>query len=176
MDMTKLGQFLQALRKEQGLTQEQLGQEIGVSGKTISRWETGTYMPPVDALLTLSERYGVTINELLSGQRIAPAEQAAKADETLAAVLRENAAFTLKERQSYWQDKWLREHRVAFILYMLTMAALLLIALLQDSAAPAALAVCAIASTVFVAAMNNARAGYVEHHLYDEALADRREP
>ena len=45
MDMTKMGTFLQTLRKEQGLTQEQLGEKLHISSKTISRWETGTYMP-----------------------------------------------------------------------------------------------------------------------------------
>ena len=47
MDMSKMGAFLQTLRREQGLTQEQLGEKLHISGKTISRWETGTYMPPV---------------------------------------------------------------------------------------------------------------------------------
>ena len=41
MDMTKMGTFLQALRKEQNLTQEQLGEKLHISSKTISRWETG---------------------------------------------------------------------------------------------------------------------------------------
>ena len=41
MDMTKMGAFLQALRRELGLTQEQLGEELHVSAKTVSRWETG---------------------------------------------------------------------------------------------------------------------------------------
>ena len=47
MDMQKIGSFLAALRKERNLTQDELGAQIGVTNKTISRWETGNYLPPV---------------------------------------------------------------------------------------------------------------------------------
>ncbi|MDE5729583.1 MAG: helix-turn-helix transcriptional regulator, partial [Clostridia bacterium] len=57
MDMIKIGKFLCELRKEQNLTQEQLGEELGVSNKTISRWEPGTYLPPVEMLQLLSDKY-----------------------------------------------------------------------------------------------------------------------
>ena len=46
MDMISIGKFIAALRKEKGLTQEQLGEKLGVTNKTVSRWETGTYLPP----------------------------------------------------------------------------------------------------------------------------------
>lgn len=50
MDTKKVGAFLKKLRKENNMTQEQLGERIGVTNKTISRWETGNYMPPVECL------------------------------------------------------------------------------------------------------------------------------
>ena len=46
MDLQKTGKFISNLRKEKGLTQEQLGEKLGVTNKTVSRWETGTYLPP----------------------------------------------------------------------------------------------------------------------------------
>ena len=49
MDMKAIGAYLAELRKARGLTQEQLGEEIGVSNKTVSRRERGTYLPPVGA-------------------------------------------------------------------------------------------------------------------------------
>lgn len=70
MDMQKIGAFLAELRKEQNLTQEELGEELGVTNKTVSRWENGNYLPPVELLQMLSKRYGVSINELLSGERL----------------------------------------------------------------------------------------------------------
>ena len=56
MDMVKMGSFLAELRKEHSLTQAELGDKLGVTNKTISRWETGNYMPPVEMLEELFGR------------------------------------------------------------------------------------------------------------------------
>ena len=48
MDMVKMGCFLAELRKQHNLTQAELGEKLGVTNKTVSRWETGNYMPPVE--------------------------------------------------------------------------------------------------------------------------------
>ena len=70
MDMQKVGTFLSELRKERNLTQDELGEQIGVTNKTVSRWENGNYLPPAEMLQILSELYDVSINELLSGGRL----------------------------------------------------------------------------------------------------------
>lgn len=70
MDMQKTGMFLSQLRKEKNLTQDQLGEQIGVTNKTVSRWENGNYLPPVEILQILSKLYAVSINELISGERL----------------------------------------------------------------------------------------------------------
>ena len=70
MDMQKIGNFLAKLRKENNLTQNELGEQIGVTNKTISRWENGNYLPPVEMLQILANIYGVSINEILNGERI----------------------------------------------------------------------------------------------------------
>lgn len=70
MDIQKIGIFLAELRKEKALTQDELGEKIGVTNKTVSRWENGNYLPPVEILQILSNFYDVSINELLSGERL----------------------------------------------------------------------------------------------------------
>ncbi|MDE6870006.1 MAG: helix-turn-helix domain-containing protein [Clostridia bacterium] len=70
MDMQKIGNFLAELRKSKNLTQDELGEQIGVTNKTVSRWENGNYLPPVEMLQMLSKLYDVSINELLSGARL----------------------------------------------------------------------------------------------------------
>ena len=70
MDTQKIGKFIAACRKEKGMTQVQLGEQLGVTAKTISRWENGNYMPDLSLLMPLSEILGVSLNELLSGERI----------------------------------------------------------------------------------------------------------
>lgn len=97
MDIRKVGHFLAALRKERGLTQDELGQKVGVTNKTISRWETGTYLPPAESLETLSEFYGITINEILSGQRLEASQYQQKAEENIAAVMKQGN-FSKREK------------------------------------------------------------------------------
>ena len=69
MDQIKIGEFLRTLRKEKGLTQEQLADELQVSGRTVSRWETGSNMPDISLLVEIAEFYDVTIPELIDGER-----------------------------------------------------------------------------------------------------------
>ena len=168
MDMSKMGAFLQELRKEHGLTQEQLGEKLHISSKTISRWETGTYMPPVEMLLALSELYGVSMNELVAGARLTPEELPEKAEENLAAVMKDNAAFQLEERRDYWREKWLTDHRWTIALLVGVFAAASLLFLSLDQVKPVAfIALISIGLAVF---LRNRRDDYVEHHLYDDML------
>ena len=74
MDMVKMGRFLAELRKEHHFTQAELGEKLGVTNKTISRWETGNYMPPVEMLEQLSTLYDLSINELLCGKKLTAEE------------------------------------------------------------------------------------------------------
>lgn len=83
MDTVKIGKFLKELRKEHELTQEQLGEKIGVTNKTISRWENGNYLPPAESLIMLSDIYSVSINEILSGQKLSIDEFSDAAEDNL---------------------------------------------------------------------------------------------
>lgn len=69
MDLKKTGQLLKNLRKEKGITQEQFAEIIGVSGRTVSRWETGANIPDLDILIQIADYYEVELRELLDGER-----------------------------------------------------------------------------------------------------------
>ncbi len=69
MDQEKIGRFLKQLRQEKGLTQEQLAEQLGINPRTVSRWETARTMPDFALLVELGRRYGVTVDELLDGER-----------------------------------------------------------------------------------------------------------
>ncbi len=69
MDQIRIGAFLKELRKEKGLTQEQLAEQLGVSGRTISRWETGNNMPDISLLTEIADLFSVSITELIDGER-----------------------------------------------------------------------------------------------------------
>ena len=69
MDQKKTGSFFKELRKEKGLTQEQLAEYFHVTGRTVSRWETGSNMPDLDILVEMADYYDVDLRELLDGER-----------------------------------------------------------------------------------------------------------
>lgn len=69
MDQKKTGRFLRDLRKEKGLTQEQFSEILGVSNRSISRWENGVNMPDFDLVIEIANYYEVSIEELLDGER-----------------------------------------------------------------------------------------------------------
>ncbi len=69
MDQQKIGLFLKKLRNEAGFTQEQLAEQLNVSRRTVSRWETASNMPDLDLLMELSKLYQVELGEILNGER-----------------------------------------------------------------------------------------------------------
>lgn len=69
MDATKIGTFIAAERRAKGWTQRQLAGELQLTDKAVSRWETGKGLPDVSLLLPLAAALGVSVGELLAGQR-----------------------------------------------------------------------------------------------------------
>lgn len=69
MNQQKIGCFLKELRKAKNLTQEQLAEKLNISGRTVSRWETGNSMPDISLLVELAEFYNVSIPEIIDGER-----------------------------------------------------------------------------------------------------------
>ena len=69
MDQIKIGKFLRELRNEKGITQEKLGEILGVAGRTVSRWETGNNLPDISLLIMLAVFYDVDVREIIDGER-----------------------------------------------------------------------------------------------------------
>ena len=69
MDQKKIGKFLKELRKEKGITQEEFAEMLNVSGRTVSRWETGANMPDISLLVDIAEFFDVSIPEIINGER-----------------------------------------------------------------------------------------------------------
>ena len=70
MDQEKIGRFIAERRKDKNMTQEQMAEKLGVSSKSISRWENGKTMPDVSLFEALCEELNITVNELLKGEKI----------------------------------------------------------------------------------------------------------
>ena len=69
MNQQRMGEFLRQLRKEKGLTQEELAEKFYTSSRTVSRWETGKIMPDLNTLIDLADFYDVDIREIIDGER-----------------------------------------------------------------------------------------------------------
>lgn len=70
MNQEKIGKFIGEVRKEKNMKQSDLAELLGTTSKTVSRWETGKYMPDLSLFVEISEILGVTLNELMLGERI----------------------------------------------------------------------------------------------------------
>lgn len=87
MDVIKIGQFIKSLRKERALTQKEVAEQLNVSEKTVSKWETGRGFPEMSLLLPLCKYFGIGINELLSGERLTDERYVEKAEENISSLM-----------------------------------------------------------------------------------------
>ena len=168
MDQIKTGKFIAALRKEKRMTQEQLGKKLGVTNKTVSRWENGNYMPDVEMLSLLSKEFGVSMNELVSGERLTAEEFQKAADKNLAAAL-DNSAFTLKEKIAFFKKKWLHEHISTIALCIVAWIGIIIWTALKlrGSGSYALLgAIGSMLAILFYVVLYNRMMVYVENHAY----------
>ena len=89
MNQILIGRFIASERKRKGYTQRQLSEKLGISDKTISKWECGNGFPEVSLLLPLCNELDITVNELLSGQRVSKEDYRKKAEENMVNMIRE---------------------------------------------------------------------------------------
>ena len=164
MELTQIGKFIAELRKEHGFTQEQLGNKIGVTNKTVSRWETGTYFPPADVLLTMSELFDVSINEILSGKRLSKEECKEEAEENIKQPLKASS-FSLEEKIDYFKKKWLKEHIAMMVLWGICILGVFAAGILLRK--PLLLSGAVILLAVGHGWRNNTMMTYVEQNAFD---------
>lgn len=87
MDFKKTGLFISSIRKEKAMTQKELAEKLSVTDKAISRWETGKGFPDVSMLKNLSEVLGVSITEIVNGEKTTPENVEEKSDNAIVAAL-----------------------------------------------------------------------------------------
>ena len=90
MDMEKIGRFIAACRKEKGFTQDDLAELLGITQKSVSRWETGKNLPDASLFKPLCDTLGISINELFAGEKIEKERAAQKADENIVSIVSDN--------------------------------------------------------------------------------------
>ena len=122
MNQVEIGKFIAGCRKEKGLTQVQLAEKLNITDRAVSKWETGKSMPDSSIMLELCEILGITVNELLSGERI---EMNSNYEEKVSENLIE---FKRKDENN------LKKNTVISIVYSITMIIAALVCCICDIA------------------------------------------
>ena len=102
MDQIKIGKFIAECRKNANLTQMQLSEKLGITDKAISKWERGISMPDTSIMLELCDILGISVNELLSGEKI----QMENNDQKNEQLLLEMAKELEKKNKTIWNALW----------------------------------------------------------------------
>lgn len=93
MNQSKIGRFIAQRRKLQGLTQRDLADILGISDKSVSKWECGNGMPDISLMLPICDILKINLNELFSGEKLTDADYKQKAEENIMKLIRETEAM-----------------------------------------------------------------------------------
>ena len=157
MDQSKTGKFIAQERRAQNLTQRQLADKLAISDKTVSKWECGKGLPEVSLMLPLCEILQITVNDLLSGEKVAEGDYQKKAEENMMDLIRKNAEN--KERMTL--------SIICGVITIIAVCALVMLAsyLELSAAVRILLLVCAVLTAIAgigAAARLEVKAGYYE--------------
>ena len=90
MDQIKIGKFIGKVRKEKDMTQRELADALFISDKTVSKWECGKGLPEVSLMMPLCDALDITVNDLLTGERVSDLNYKEKAEENMMNLMEEN--------------------------------------------------------------------------------------
>ena len=102
MDQLKIGKFIAECRKQKNLTQMQLSEKLGITDKAVSKWERGIAMPDTSIMLELCDILGISVNELLSGEKISMENNNQKNEQLLLDIAKELE----KKNKTIWSSMW----------------------------------------------------------------------
>ena len=103
MDQIKIGRFIAERRKQQGLTQAQLAEKLSITDRAVSKWETGRSLPDAILMLALCEILGISVNELLNGEKIKMENNQEKNEQ----LLLEMAKEIERKNKTIWSAMWI---------------------------------------------------------------------
>lgn len=90
MDLIKIGKYIAGKRKSLGMTQKQLAEKLGMSDKSVSKWERGVCLPDVSVYKELCSILGISLNEFLAGEDIAQENMIQKSETNIIEVIKDN--------------------------------------------------------------------------------------
>jgi len=115
MNQEKIGRFIAECRKNEKMTQKELAEKLGVTDKSVSKWERGICMPDISLFTDLCNILKITLNDLFAGEKIKEEIFKQVADNNLLTAL-ENSTFTLRDKIIFYKKKWRKENRFTIVL------------------------------------------------------------
>ena len=103
MDQLKIGKFIAECRKKANLTQMQLAEKLSITDKAVSKWERGVAMPDTSIMLELCDILSISVNELLSGEKISMENNNQKNEQLLLDMAKELE----KKNKAVWSSMWI---------------------------------------------------------------------
>lgn len=162
MNQEKIGKLIASTRKSINLTQVELATKLGVSDKSVSKWENGKCLPDVSLYKDLCNILGITLNEFFAGERIKEEEYIKKADENLFKAL-EHSAFTIKEKIVFLKKKWQQEHFFELTITMIIIVGFIIYGFIKDTGIQYLFIILGFVSGILE---NNRMMAYIEKNVY----------
>lgn len=102
MNQAKIGEFISSQRKQKGFTQAELAEKLDITDRAVSKWERGKGLPDASMMLPLCELLGITVNELLCGEKISMESNNRKNEELLLEMTKE----VEQKNKTIWACMW----------------------------------------------------------------------
>lgn len=162
MNQVKIGKLIAECRKAKKLTQVELANLLGVTDKSVSKWENGICLPDVSLYMKICEILDITLNEFFSGERLTDESFKQVADSNLLSAL-ENSTFTLRDKIDFFKRKWQKDHFFEIIVVMLVIIVFIIYGFIKDSGLQYVFMIIGFISGVIE---NNKMMAYVEKNAY----------
>lgn len=162
MDQVKIGKLIAECRKAKKLTQVQLAEKLGVTDKSVSKWENGICLPDVSLYKEICKILDITLNEFFAGERLTDEKFKEVADSNLLSVL-ENSVFTLKDKIDFFKKKWQKEHFFELTIVMIVIVFFIIYGFIKDNGLQYIFMIIGFISGIIE---NNKMMAYIERNAY----------
>lgn len=164
MNQEKIGRLIAELRKEKKLTQAELALKLGVSDKSVSKWENGKCLPDVSLYKDLCNILGISLNEFFAGEKIKEENFKEQADNNLYNAL-ENSSFTLKDKMKYYSDKWDKDHLIELTIITIIIAGFIIFGFIKDNRLQYIFMIVGVISGIIE---KNVKQAYIDRNAYKQ--------
>lgn len=162
MDQVKIGKLIAECRKAKRLTQVELANLLGVTDKSVSKWENGVCLPDVSLYKEICKILDITLNEFFSGERLTYETFKEVADNNLLSAL-ENSVFTLKDKIDFFKKKWQKEHFFELTIVMIVIIFFIIYGFIKDNGLQYLFMIIGFISGIIE---NNKMMAYIERNAY----------